>query len=306
MLKQIWADDNYVYVANDTTISGFVIIEIESELNYAYADIACNTVWANEDRVFIGTTNGIKWLYKTCISGSTDSPYDLSSCLYTYSLKHGASGQNILYLHGYSNKWFVFCTSSGVDVYKFEPQSYRSTASLTGAQKCFMTSTGKFYYTVSGVQWSLNRVDSSTMDWTDPSRAYITGSGIFGAELRINDMFVTEFTSQTNTDNVIFAATSSGIYVIDEYDLNYNKYDIESNTVSGTINLLKGDSNNFVAIWAAADAGLSNGKFYAASRSALNIIDLENQEVYDYYTQTYGGRAQEILTSDDIEDINVA
>lgn len=71
-------------------------------------------------------------------------------------------------------------------------------------------------------------------------------------------------------------------------------------------NILKGISNNFVAVWADPNAGLDSGKFYIASRDTLNIVDLENQEVYDYYTQTHGGRAQETLTSNDIEDINVA
>jgi hypothetical protein len=107
-LKQIWTDNDYVYAA---TTSEFAIIEIESELKYAYATLPCNTVWANEDKVFIGTTSGIKWLYKTCISGSTDNPYDISSCLNIYSLKHGSSGQNILYLHGYDNKWII-CAST--------------------------------------------------------------------------------------------------------------------------------------------------------------------------------------------------
>jgi len=76
--------------------------------------------------------------------------------------------------------------------------------------------------------------------------------------------------------------------------------------IEGQYNVLKGTSNNFIAIWADATAGLSTGKFYVASRDTLNIIDLENEEVCDYYTQTHGGRANEVLDSDDIEDINIA
>jgi len=223
-LKQIWTDDDYVYAA---VSQEFAIIEIESELKYAYSSIGCNTVWSNDDRVFIGTTSGIKWLYKTCISGSTDSPYDISNCLNDYNLQYGYSHHNILYLHGYSDEWFMFCTPNGVDVYRFEPQGYRSTTSITTAQKCFMTSTGAFYYTTSGTEWALHRMNSSTSDWTTPDVSYITGSGIFAEGIRLNDLFVTENTSQGGTDNVLFVATSSGVYVIDEEAQNYNLYYIE-------------------------------------------------------------------------------
>ena len=77
-------------------------------------------------------------------------------------------------------------------------------------------------------------------------------------------------------------------------------------TIENRYNILKGLSNNFVAIWADVNAGLSSGKFYVASGDTLNIINLETNEVYDYYTQTHGGRANEVLTSNDIEDINIA
>jgi hypothetical protein len=96
-----------------------------------------------------------------------------------------------------------------------------------------------------------------------------------------------------------FNFTRSGYTPTEPYNFNFG-------VVLGVYEILKGLSNNFVAIWASADAGLSAGKMYIASGDTFNVIDLENQEIYDYYTQTHGGRANETLDSDDIVDINVA
>ena len=69
--------------------------------------------------------------------------------------------------------------------------------------------------------------------------------------------------------------------------------------------ILKGSTNNFTSIWADLVASYSGGKFYAASADAFNIVNVSNNSRYDYYTETHGGRAQEVLDSDDITDLNV-
>jgi hypothetical protein len=223
-VNQIWTDDTYVYTATTETLA---IYEIESELQYAYINGDVSTVWANDYRVFFGTaSSGIKYLYKTCISGSVVAPYDLVDCMYDYTPPYGITSNNIRYIHG-SGDLIMWCTDSGIDVYKLEPNGYRSYTTTSGAQKCFMTSAGKFYYTISGTEWSLNRVNSSLSNWTDPSYSYVTGGAILASGISINDMFVTENTSRYNTDNVIFTATSSGVYVIDEETLNYDNYYLE-------------------------------------------------------------------------------
>jgi hypothetical protein len=223
-LNQIWTDANYVYAASSVALS---VIELGSELEYAYITGDFNTVWANDDMIFLGTaSSGIKYLYKTCISGSVIDAFDLTSCMYDYTPPYGITSNNIRYIHGNAN-FIMWCTDLGVDTYRLEPNGYRSYTMVSGAQKCFMASTGKFYYTVSGTGWSLNRVNTSYANWTEPDYSYITGSGIFSAGTSINDIFITENTSQTNTDNVLFVATSSGAYVIDEETLDYNVYYIE-------------------------------------------------------------------------------
>jgi len=75
---------------------------------------------------------------------------------------------------------------------------------------------------------------------------------------------------------------------------------------SFTWNLLAGLSDNFVAIWAEPDASQTHGRFQVASTgtgAALSIIDLSTKILYDYYTTTVSGRANEALESDNIIDL---
>ena len=277
-VNQIWTDSDYVYVATNAELS---ITDIESELVYAYISGNFNTIWANDDRIFLGTASGIKYLYKTCISGSTYTPYNLADCMYDYTPPYGTTSDSIRYIHG-NDDFIMWCTDLGVDVYRLEPNGYRSYTTVSNAYKCFMTS-DKFYYTISGSEWTLSRVNSTLVNWAIPDYSYTTGSGIFGAGLSINDIFITEDTSQNNHDNVIFAATSSGVYVIDEETLNKNVYYTE------------GTTNNFTAIWADPDAGLNSGSFYAATYGAFMVV---KDGALSY-------RNTDDLDSDDIVDINV-
>jgi len=77
LLKQIWHDEDYVYAA---TSDGLNIIELESELSYAHVTYydGFNSVWADDNNVYLATpASGVKYIDKTCISGSTGSPYEL-------------------------------------------------------------------------------------------------------------------------------------------------------------------------------------------------------------------------------------
>lgn len=71
-----------------------------------------------------------------------------------------------------------------------------------------------------------------------------------------------------------------------------------------THRILKGDSNNFVAIWADDTAGYDSGKFYVATQGSFCVVDGSVPSIYDCYTETMVGRAQESLDSNDIVDIN--
>lgn len=228
-LYQIWTDSSYVYAA---TSEGLKIYDITSESQYAYVTYSggFNTVWANDGKVFVGTTDdGVKYINKTCISGSVGSPYDLITCLNDFSdltYYHELTSDDIRYIHG-SGDVLCVVTNSGVDVVKIDPQSYRSHSLVNNAKKSFMTGNKKFYYTVSGTEWALNRVDSCLCDWFVPDKSYTTGGGILPAGEKINDIFITENTASDGVSNTIFCATSSGVYIIDGGSDQYIIYYVE-------------------------------------------------------------------------------
>ena len=73
-------------------------------------------------------------------------------------------------------------------------------------------------------------------------------------------------------------------------------------------NVLAGYSNIFTAIWADPNASRTNGKMYTLSWGdgvALSVLDMSTNVLYDQYTKTDGGRAEEVLTNDDTRDLNV-
>lgn len=289
ILYQIWTDDIYVYAV---TSSGLDIIKLDSE--YYYAEIPNDdgfvSVWASDDKVYLGTTaNGMKYLNKTCISGSVDNPYDLSDCLKNYT-GQPLTSDYVKYIHG-NDDFLMCCTDVGVDVIKQEPQGYRSYTTVSGAEKCFMTSTGKFYYTtvnttVSGSFWSVNRVDRPLVDWSSPDYEY--GNPLDSLK-GITDIFVTEGTATDGSDNTLFVATVSGVYVVDESDLSYHVYYVPP---------IAGTSNHIMAVWA------YDGKMYAATSDTFSVINLTTHSLIDYYDQSSGGINNETLNAGDIVDIN--
>ena len=219
-VKQIWTDEDYVYAA---TLSGLNIIEIESEKKYAQLTYSggFTTAWADTDKIYLGTINsGIKYINKTCISGSVITPVELDNCLRDY-VEQSLTSDEIKYMHG-NNRFLICCTSAGVDVIKKEPQGYRSYTTVSGTKKCFMTSTGKFYYsTISGTSWELNRVNIPLTDWTTPD--YVYGDPLIASN-EITDMFVTEGTALDGVNNTVFCATVSGVYIINENDSSLKIY----------------------------------------------------------------------------------
>jgi len=293
ILNQIWTDENYVYAAINV---GLDIIDIttESKIGYIEYTTGFSTVWANDDKVFLGTTSGINYINKTCISGVPLVQEDLSDCLINYSNPYGITNDNIRYIHGNDDTLMMCCTSVGVDVYWGD---YRSSTTISGARKCFMTSTGKFYYTVDkGNEWELNRVGSEKWDWTTPDYSYVTGSGILEVGVSINDIFVTEATASGGVDNTLFVATLSGVYVIDEGNLEYAFLD---NAV------LAGTDDNFTAIWADANTSSTSGRLYVSSPSDFSVLEMTDGTLVDAYSTTVKGAANEYLQQEGVIDINI-
>ena len=77
-------------------------------------------------------------------------------------------------------------------------------------------------------------------------------------------------------------------------------------TIEGLYTILAGTSVDFTSIWAEPTANFSTGRFQVASRGtggALSIIDLPTDTLYDYYTTTVSGRANEALDSNSTVDL---
>jgi hypothetical protein len=213
-VRQIWADNDYVFAA---CAEGLNIIDVASEKQYSFITYSggFTTVWANENKVFLGTaTSGIKYIDKSCIIGNINLPSELT-CLSDYAIVPRLRSNTIRYIHGRDNL-IVCCTASGVQ--SLGIYGYESETLTPAAWKCFMTSSTAIYYTTSGVSWAVNKVNSSLTDWTVPHITY-SGDGFSAIPIgaRINDIFVTEGTSSAGTKfNTIFIATTSGACIIDD------------------------------------------------------------------------------------------
>lgn len=216
-LNQIWTDETYVYAA---TSAGLKIIDIETENvvanehSYAYT-----TVWANDDTIFLGTNGGIKSLDKSFISVG-----EIHTGLLDYVSEPDITNNSIRYLHGNYHK-LMCCTISGVDIIGLDTHYITHTTITGGAKKCFAAENDKFYYTVSGTNYYLHRLDSNLGDWVTSDHTYTTGSGFLPSTSCINDIYVTAGTSLSGSEyNTLFVSTDYGVHIIDEGTGIYNVY----------------------------------------------------------------------------------
>ena len=76
--------------------------------------------------------------------------------------------------------------------------------------------------------------------------------------------------------------------------------------LAGVYTILAGISADFTSIWAEPDANLTTARFQVGSRgsgAALSIINIPTNTLYDYYTTTVSGRANEALDSNKTVDL---
>jgi hypothetical protein len=212
-LRQIWTDSDYVYAA---TSSGLGIIDIDTEQTQSFATNpnGYNTVWADDDYVFVGTVdNGVEVLSKSDIG-----PAEISSFMTTYAQVPDLGSNDVVYIHGNSTK-LICCTTAGVNIIRRDSH-YITGATISGAKKCFVTPDySYYYYTVEDTDnstWYLYRLDGNTGNWSSSDVTYSTGAGFLRDATTISDMYVTEHTSLAGTNNTLFLATLSGVYVYDE------------------------------------------------------------------------------------------
>jgi hypothetical protein len=82
-------------------------------------------------------------------------------------------------------------------------------------------------------------------------------------------------------------------------------YNFDFSPPAASYSIIKGLTNDFSAIWADPDAGLSAGKMYIGLSGYFNVVNLSDQTIYDWYSTSHIGRGNETLDGSDIVDINV-
>lgn len=237
--NNLYYNDAYMFNASSSGIEIYDI-DAESVVKYVIYSGGIKSVWADSDTAYLGTTAaGVYTLdldYITSVSGVVD----LSGYITLFKSYPNITGDNVVYIHG-ADDYLCCVTESGIDHFNFgSSEAYeRSYAIFSGAEKCWQTSTGRFYYTKTD---SLNTVYSYMCNWDENSVGYVyetTGSGnlFFPEGHEIKDISITEGTSiyttvRGATNNLIFTATTSGIVLIeekqgDEENSRYKQYLVE-------------------------------------------------------------------------------
>ena len=201
--RNIWTVDPYVYQA---TSSGLNVHDLSSEalINFISFAGGVNSVWANDQYVYIATT--VSGIYRSTVTTITGT----SAAFNPYKTYPDITDNEVNYLHG-NGDFLCASTVSGVDRYRIS-DGYRVSESGTDAQKCYQTSVGDYYYAVNLTDSTeLHAVYSGGGGYT-----YTSGPENIIVSTSIADIYVTEGTSRYDAANVIFLATSSGAYVIEE------------------------------------------------------------------------------------------
>ncbi len=212
-LNSLHSDVVFTYAV---TTSGLDIVDLNTGLLYAYINTpgGFSAVWGNNDKIYLGTSSGTKYIAKTCLNSISSPPEDISFCLNDY-----CKSSEVRYIHGCGNLISVV-TTENISITNQVPQGYTSTATNYNITKCFVVP-NKLYYITSGTSWTINVLDYLACDWEEPSRYYTTG-GLLASGIELNDIFVTYNTSGVPDNNTIFVATSSGVYIIDDGNTDYS------------------------------------------------------------------------------------
>lgn len=202
--RNIWTVDPYVYEA---TASGLNLYDLASLslINYVSISGGVNSVWANTQDVYVATT--ASGIYKCSVTTVTG----VGAAFTVYKEYPDITHNQVDYIHG-STSYLCAVTLSGVDRYKLSDGT-RVYEVVDSADKCYQMNNGDYYYSVNDV------LTAELHAVYEPTGGYVYESGEFFTETGanyINDIFVTEGTSNYGGANVIFLATVSGAYVLEE------------------------------------------------------------------------------------------
>jgi len=191
------------------SVSGVNVYDIDtlSLINNIEID-KLNTVWTDENYLFAGTSNS--GIYKFDLSTITSNPI-----AEIYKQYPNLTSNNVRHLNGAGN-YLCAVTSSGVDRYTINTGS-RKFVNIVGANKCFQTSTGDFYFDLYTDLVAMYN-DNTSFTYTADNGNILYTYPIYDVENAciIHDIFATVGTSANDNANTIFLATVHGVVVIEE------------------------------------------------------------------------------------------
>jgi len=163
----------------------------------------------------VSPASGVKYIRKKDLSyGTPDWPVILDNKI-LYDLNYPKVKSPAIYVHCTEDQ-LAIVSVSGIDVYTFRPQLYRSsTLAYSGEtfEKCFITNSKKLYYVVSGTNYySLRAVYNLTSNWQHADKEYKADNSTFLAGAKITDIYVNDIDNKTT----LFVSTTKGVYVIDD------------------------------------------------------------------------------------------
>lgn len=215
-----------------TTASGISIVPLRS-IDYAKAYMypitgeKFTSSYVSNKYVFIGTTyTGITYICDDFIY--EDGYYhNYTYQMYNFACDDNITSNNVAYLHC-SDLYLLATTTSGVDCYDITTTSgyhYYITSSGGAGKKCFVTNDSAYYITDYNTYEALTVIKDIENNWDTPYKVYdTTPSGLFKDTDTLNDLYVKD---NYPDPNIIYCATASGLYEINEYTDFYNIYTSE-------------------------------------------------------------------------------
>lgn len=143
---------HYDEYAFNASTSGIEIYDADTEVVVKYVTYSggINSVWADDDTAYLGTTAAGIYTLDLCYITAVSGVVDLFSYLQPFKSYPDITDNHVRYIHG-AGDYMCVTTVSGVDHFNFghSDSYYRSYTTLSNyeADKCWQTSTGRFYYT---------------------------------------------------------------------------------------------------------------------------------------------------------------
>lgn len=161
-----------------------------------YCD-APNSVWADSDYLYIGTTNS--GIIRSPISSISGAVYN---DLNVYKNYPDISSEYVNYVHGNGN-YLCVATISGAHIFDLTTNSGIYTNTSIVADKCHQLSDGTSYYIYEDKLRTVYNDNSTYL--------YTAGDGLIPTVSGINDVHVV-----SGTNNLILLATVNGVTIIEE------------------------------------------------------------------------------------------